>query len=240
MIAVIIPCLNQSNFTKMAVTSIGNNSWPHDLKFIFIDNGSTDDTNSYLKSLNQTLITNKTNMGVTHAWNQGLGAALDINADIICLMNNDIITSPRWLDSVVQALNTNPKHFYFPNGSVTYTTTDNFNKQCACLLPSLKGKTSPGKCGWGFYFNRKTVQDFYPIPEDFKIWYNDDYIYYRLMDLGYTALVLQDSLVYHFGSKTLNTDMNKYGNMINADRAAFLKYAKEHLPSADIRVRMGY
>lgn len=243
MVAIIIPCLNNSWYTKLAVESIRTLSDGHEIRFIFINNGSRDDTDQFLSTLaNQhTVITNSENLGVTHAWNQGLQAALDLNAEVIALMNNDIIVGPGWLDAAVNSLRANPKEFYFANSSIPYSgNREAFNQEVRRQLPDLAGKKSSGKCGWSFYFTLQAVKDFFPIPEIFKIWYNDDYIYYRLCDLGYTPQVLHDSVVYHFGSKTLQQDMNKYGAMIDADRKAFLDYAKDHLPSAAIRVQIGY
>jgi len=242
MIAIIMPCLNNLWYTKTAIESIAKNSYPHYLEFFIINNGSTDGTSEYLKSLKiKSLIENNSNVGVTKSWNQGIKAALDSNADYFCILNNDIVCGPHWLDSIIEALSKNEKEFYFPNGNIQHSK--DFDKKVIEEVKKQKGIKSPGKCGWAMFFTKKTIEKFYPIPEQFKIWYNDDYIYYKLMDEGYSALTLHDSIIHHFGSKTVLNTVNgklQFGPAIDSDRAEFLKYAKDNLKSAAIRVQMGY
>lgn len=72
--SIIILTYNQLKYTKLCIESI--KTWtrsPYEL--ILVDNGSTDGTVEYLKSIdNAKLITNQTNLGFGKGINQGIRA----------------------------------------------------------------------------------------------------------------------------------------------------------------------
>ena len=99
---IIIPIWNQPAFTKECIAIVVRNTNPlrSPYRLILIDNGSDSETRDYLKSLSikdvdVMLIRNEQNLGFVKAVNQGLKAS---NAPYVCLLNNDTITSPGWLE----------------------------------------------------------------------------------------------------------------------------------------------
>ncbi|MDP3789237.1 MAG: glycosyltransferase, partial [Candidatus Omnitrophota bacterium] len=100
---IIIPVWNQKDITKDCVDSIVRNTiYPY--RLILIDNASDDDTKKYLegvrdnKALDVTLIRNDANLGFVKAVNQGLKARA---APYVCVFNNDTVTTPGWLEEMV-------------------------------------------------------------------------------------------------------------------------------------------
>jgi GT2 family glycosyltransferase len=70
-------------------------------RLVVVDNGSTDETCSYLDSLQLGgRIYNKQNLGCGVAWNQG---ALKMQSEWTIIMNNDVIVSPQWVEKLIGA-----------------------------------------------------------------------------------------------------------------------------------------
>ncbi|MCX5686631.1 MAG: glycosyltransferase, partial [Candidatus Omnitrophica bacterium] len=101
---IIIPVWNQKDITKDCIDSIARNTkYPYCL--ILIDNASDNDTKRYLEgvrdnnALDVILIRNEKNLGFVKAVNQGLKAS---SAPYICIFNNDTVTTPGWLEEMVE------------------------------------------------------------------------------------------------------------------------------------------
>lgn len=96
-IAIVILTWNGLEFTRKCFESLNLASLPKWVKVIVVDNGSTDGTLEFLRTLkNIQLIENKQNLGYSRAVNIGINAA-NSEADII-LLNNDVeLIEPDWL-----------------------------------------------------------------------------------------------------------------------------------------------
>ena len=101
---IIIPIWNQPALTRRCLEAIGRKTrTPH--RLILIDNGSAEDTQSYLKGLagdpswKGVLIRNEENLGFIRAVNQGLRAS---QAPYVCMLNNDIVVTEGWLERMVE------------------------------------------------------------------------------------------------------------------------------------------
>jgi len=222
MIVIAIPCWNQSIWTKMAIDSIKKNSGSHHIEFVLLDNGSSDNTLSYLRSLNpKVLIHNQSNFGVTKAWNQLLSASLELNPDVIALLNNDIYVCPGWLDPVVKECSKKDKRYFqgrsgipkkdgtffrnMPLGNLNLLNNSiaEIESDAIRLSNQLRGQTGTGGQGWSYFFRPEVVKQFLPIPEQFQLWYNDNYIYMKLEEAGYKQTLLLDCCIIHWGSASV-------------------------------------
>ncbi|MGJ5643302.1 glycosyltransferase family 2 protein [Formosa sp. S-31] len=72
-----------------------------------IDNASTDDSVFFLKTEfpDVKIIINSENGGYAKGYNEGLK---HVDADIYCLLNNDIEVSPNWLQPIIETFKTQP------------------------------------------------------------------------------------------------------------------------------------
>ena len=97
--ALTFACYNQVDYTKLCIESMVNHGL--DLsRLVIVDNGSTDDTRRYAKTLNLGgCIFNEANLGCGVAWNQG---ALALQAEWTIIMNNDVIVSKNWIESLIE------------------------------------------------------------------------------------------------------------------------------------------
>jgi N-acetylglucosaminyl-diphospho-decaprenol L-rhamnosyltransferase len=93
-------CYNAVDYTRKCVDSMLRHGTPLD-RLVVVDNGSTDATRDYLETLPLGgRIYNRTNLGCGVAWNQG---ALVQQAEWSIIMNNDVLVSPGWIESLISA-----------------------------------------------------------------------------------------------------------------------------------------
>lgn len=197
-ISIIMPCHNQLEYTKISVESIQKNTDPERYNFIFIDNGSTDGTHEYLKSIkNSEIITNKENVFVNKAWNQGFDK---VKEKYCCLANNDIRVGKNWLNGIFKAFETRYGEVYIPASNVE--PEPDFTEEKYYVS---KHEFKPFKetfPGFLMIFKSSLIRLFYPIPEQLKILHGDDWIFDHLYHHGYTPTKCYDCPVYHFISMT--------------------------------------
>ena len=91
LVSIIIPLFNQVDFTRRcleALAQTAGTSIPHEI--ILVDNGSTDATGEYLRSVgnNVSVIRNSSNQGFARACNQGARAAV---GTYLLFLNNDTV-----------------------------------------------------------------------------------------------------------------------------------------------------
>lgn len=114
-VSVIMPVLNNLNWTRQCVESVYSKSAGREFEFIVIDNNSTDGTSKYLDQIstqhnNMRVIKNEQNIGVAPSWNQGVRES---KYDYVCIINNDIIIqSDDWLFNMVKVLKKNPSVYW--------------------------------------------------------------------------------------------------------------------------------
>ena len=110
--SVIVPCFDQVEFTRHCLEALfrfTRLAW----ELIVVDNGSTDGTAAYLKSVQDatgvpvTAITNARNLGFPAAINQGLQVA---NGEYLVLLNNDAVVTDGWLDQLIALTRVRPEN----------------------------------------------------------------------------------------------------------------------------------
>lgn len=95
--SVVIIAYNRIDVTRKCLNSLATSGASFEL--IFVDNGSTDGTASEVKTRfpSAKIIKNAENLGIPKARNQGIKAS---SYPYIVLMDNDIVVSPGWLESL--------------------------------------------------------------------------------------------------------------------------------------------
>jgi GT2 family glycosyltransferase/SAM-dependent methyltransferase len=105
--SIVILTYNGIVLTRACIESLIRNTEPG-FELVIVDNGSTDGTPDYIRSLalpNVTLIANAENRGFPAGVNQGVRAS---RGQQIVLLNNDTVVMPGWLAGLLHALDLDP------------------------------------------------------------------------------------------------------------------------------------
>jgi len=222
-ISVIIPVFNQMGYTKLCLDNIHKFSTNVDYEVIVIDNGSTDSTSEYLKSmedkLNKLIVYryNK-NEGVVTAWNKGLELA---SSNLYGIINNDVIMATNSLRNAIDAFSSHPEvRLMCPRFETNelrpdfYTRAEEISKKPFVFTPKFP---LTGCC---FFITNKTIQEIGQFDERFKmLWYEDSDYFRRISESKVPVSQLNNILIHHFESMTLMTIPNwRYYAGINAQR----------------------
>lgn len=90
-VALVIPCYNEAN--RLDTAAFKNFRLPSDdIEFVFVNDGSTDNTLQVIQSLPGTVVNLERNSGKAEAVRRGMLAALDRKADIIGFWDADLAT----------------------------------------------------------------------------------------------------------------------------------------------------
>ncbi|MDP4098676.1 glycosyltransferase family 2 protein [Paenibacillus sp. P96] len=210
LVSIIMVTYNKPEMTWRCVDSIFRNT---DIPFeiIFVDNASTDDTVTYLKTVPQaTVIQNEENRGFAAGCNQGIRAA---RGDYILLLNNDTIVTAGWLTKLMEWLDAVPSR-----GIVGPMSTHVGPMQCVNDLKGISIKEiesyalerSRTYAGQGYYphkligfcmlFRRSLVDLIGGLDERFYPGnYEDDDFCLRARIAGKSLWLAQDTFIYHEG-----------------------------------------
>ncbi len=105
-LAIAILNWNGKKLLKRFLPAVIENSPEADV--FIIDNASTDGSQKYIKKNHPKvqLIQLDTNFGFAGGYNRGLKK---INAELVCLLNNDVLVKEKWLTPILNHFKTNPK-----------------------------------------------------------------------------------------------------------------------------------
>ena len=173
-----------------------------------VDNGSTDGTVEYLKSLpynNIKFIFNEKNLGFPKGNNQGLEIA---EGEYIGFLNNDILLSSNWFEGVefvfkneTDAAFVSPFHL---NPAYYNVNEKNYIKYFKKMKKSFDYKKSYDDCSFSCVITKKSVMD--KIGKFDEIYTpafcEDDDIKCRVIGIGYNIYVSYKTCFFHYVSTT--------------------------------------
>jgi len=217
MTSIIIPVYNNFQYTKLAIESI--RKYTKNFKLIIVDNGSLDETEILRSDKDLTYIRNSENLGFAKACNIGANKA---NGEFILFLNNDVVVTPGWLEKML-------KHYrYFPNLGIVGCKTnyisgyqqegnefafdidhpllENFVNHKAELIEKEnfnKIRIFPRITGFCMLMKRDLFVEVNGFEEMFGLGsYEDDDLCVKVLSSGNKNAIIEDSWIYHFGSKT--------------------------------------
>ncbi len=193
-------CYNAVQYTKLCIDSFIKHGTPLD-RLIVVDNGSTDETRSYLKTLPLGgLILNKMNLGCGVAWNQG---ALTQQAEWSIIMNNDVLVSPQWVESLIESAQNNNLKIDSPaliEGPADYDF-DEFSIAASSKMKNTLRLGNPHAVCLAVHESVwMDIGYFQAIP---KLWgYEDTMFFHAARKAGIRSATTGASWLHHFGSIT--------------------------------------
>lgn len=207
------------------------------------DNASTDDSIVYIKDNFPEIgiIQNSVNGGYAKGYNDAL---TKINADIYCLLNNDIEVTENWLIPVLETFKNHnnvaaiqPKildykkktHFEYAGAGGGYIDRlgypycrgrifDTLEEDLAQYDDTTSVFWASGAC----LFIRKSVfNDVNGFDEDFFAHQEEIDLCWRIRNLGHEIMYVGSATVYHLGGATLN-NMNPRKTFLNFRNSLFM------------------
>ena len=169
MVSFIIPTLWKSEYIYKTIDAIQASSIPG-IELLIFDNNQTGYTND---SPNITII-NDNNYWVNPAWNMGVELAKN---EWVCFLNDDVYLN---IDLFCKEFNRHIIQTEFKKtfGILAFESGSNFDKEINEDTDQLllANQTQRGT-GFGQFIviNKKTYS---PIPEEFKIFFGDDYLFF--------------------------------------------------------------
>lgn len=233
-VSIIILTYNGLYYTKLCVQSLQQyTNEPYEL--IFVDNGSTDGTLEYLKTIKDTkVIENKTNLGFAKGNNQGIACA---NGDYILFVNNDVVFTTDWLTKM-------SAHFQYDEKigllgprtnkisgkqktEVPYDEDDLNAMQEFAKEYSLKNANTNFEISRLVAFcllvKKDVIDKIGNFDERFLLGnFEDDDLCLRAINAGFKLIVANDVFVHHFQSKSFKENKINYHVNFMQNRQRFL------------------
>lgn len=198
--AITFACYNQLDYTKKCIASMVKHGL--DLgRLVVVDNGSTDETRRYLQTLPLGgCILNDANLGCGVAWNQG---ALTLQSEWTIIMNNDVIVSKNWIESLIKTAEKNNLKVISPSlieGSLDYDFDIFANDKSVKMQSALRLGARHAVCLAVHKSVWLEVGYFQPIPK--LLGYEDTMFFHELDKAGIKTAITGSSWLHHFGSIT--------------------------------------
>lgn len=209
---VILSC-NELAFTRGCVESILEKT-TEPFELIFVDNGSSDGTPDYVRSLrltNATLICNARNLGFSAGVNQGIRAS---GGRQILLLNNDVVVTSGWLARLLAALYGDPKIGLVgprtswpecPQWVHPSPPLEELDRFAARLAAAHGGQVEDVDelVGFCLLIRRETIDQIGLMDEQFGLGQCEDKDYCRRSrTAGFRNVIALDAYVHHFGHRT--------------------------------------
>lgn len=231
--SIVMLTLNNMDQTIRCVHSLrAHTDAPYEL--IVIDNGSTDGTVGWLhEQPDIRFYCNGTNAGFAAACNQGMAMA---RGDVLLLLNNDTIVSPRWLSQMLAALLASDSvgivgpvsNFVLPMQKIKGAHAgpddfvgfaDRFNRHD----PS-RWHDATAISGFCMMFRRSTLQLLGGLDEQFSVGgYEDIDFGYRALLRGLSLRIAGDTYIYHEGNRSFDSNRYDLYAISGANRRRFLR-----------------
>jgi GT2 family glycosyltransferase len=188
-------------------------------EIIVVDNGSVDDSVSFLENHYPSvrILKNPVNRGFSQPNNL---AAREATGRILAFINNDMKAHPGWVSNGIRNLTSwdcvssrilswDGKRIDFNGSSLQYLGYA-MQKDTGVLVSSVSGKGGEilFPCGGAMFIEKETFLKSGGFDEDFFAIYEDVDLGWRLRVTGHRTVLDADSVVYHKGHATFQTQDN--------------------------------
>jgi GT2 family glycosyltransferase len=232
--SIVIVTFNNLVYTRLCLESVLANTDHPNHEIIMVDNGSTDGTPDYLRSLallhpHIRVVLNSRNRGFAPANNQGLALT---QGDHLVLLNSDTVVPRGWLDRLVRDLKDPAIGLVGPvtnrTGNeaqieVSYQTYGEFKQFSANHYQSRCPERFDIRMLAMFCvaMRRDVYECIGPLDERFEVGLFEDEDYaMRVRAAGFRVVCVEDVFVHHFGQASIGelARTGKYGELFHANR----------------------
>ena len=213
LVSIVMLSWNAPQYTKMALESIrAHTLQPYEV--IIVDNGSERETVEWLRTLQDVrVIYNGSNRGYAGGNNQAIAAA---RGEYIVLLNNDVIVTDGWLDTLLAAFDripglgvSAPRSNKIAGDQITpdaqYQNMQEMHAYAARRRERFRGEgyLSDRAIGLCLCIDRRVLEEIGGIDERFGVGnFEDDDFCIRVRAAGYRIFICDDAFIHHFGSQT--------------------------------------
>lgn len=216
LVSIVIPVFNKVEYTKQCIDSLYSTlGLPgNDIEIIIVDNNSTDETKSYLKTLPDCfkVITNNVNLGCGKAMNQGAKIA---RGKYLVFLNNDTIALPGWLEELINVIETEKNvgmvgcKLLFPDGTIQHAgVTIDRNLTVAHIYYTFPGdfpdankfRDYPAVTGACILMKKELFLDVGCYDENYMNSHLDIDLCLKVREKGYRVVYTPNSVLYHYES----------------------------------------
>lgn len=247
-VAVVILNWNGINHLQQFLPSVLSSTWQN-IEIVLGDNASTDNSVEWVKSRypQVKVIQNDANYGFTGGYNKVLN---QVNADYFVLLNSDIEVQPHWIEPVITLMESDDTIAAAAPKILSYANKNLFEHAGAAGgfidsfgYPFCRGRMFyeieedkgqydvSGEVFWAsgaaLFIKKKCWDEAGGFDERFFAHMEEIDLCWRLKNMGYKVMYCAQSVVYHVGGGTLNTE-NPFKTYLNFRNNLLL--LKKNLP----------
>jgi GT2 family glycosyltransferase len=219
-VSLVVATFNGREHLETLLIALAEQTFPREqFELIVVDNGSTDGTVEFLRKhpLSVRVVENEQNVGFAVSCNQGAAQA---DGRHLALLNNDMRPEPRWLERMVEALESSPPEVVcvgsriknwdgtrvdFAGGGVSFNGMG-YQDGHGARVGSEEEPVGPERllfaCGGAMLVDRRVFLDVGGFDGRFFAFYEDVDFGWRLWVLGYEVAFCSDAVVFHRGGAT--------------------------------------
>lgn len=191
-------------------------------EIFIIDNNSDSEIKEIIKPYKK--IVNPKNVYVNPAWDQIIEEFLKSDHDLLVIMNSDLYIK----HDVIQKLSDLDLDGQKTIACLNIVT--NFS-ECERVVTCVDSRVFPVP-GVFIPLTRKMAREVYPIHQDIKIYFGDNWIYDKLQNMGYTVRFFSDMQATHGLSKSVDA-LPEAQEVIKQDVLAWHSHVKQLLGRAN-------
>jgi len=207
---------NHCENTLRALDSLNRIRYPN-LRLLVVDNHSTDQTVECVRNRFPwiEIIVNSANLGFAAGINVGIRKALDEGADLVLVINNDVIVAPSMLARLVEAMTPDvgvaaPLIYYLDEPQRIWSSGFSRHPLLLEMRDGARGEVDRGQwrgpfdvdylLGCAMLLSRDALEDVGLFNEQYFFYYEDLDLSLRMRERGYRLITVPEAKMWHKGA----------------------------------------